>query len=313
MLNNFITFLLKMWRDQRGELAEDIDADDSDDSADTSDDDGAEDQDEDFVLEVDDPEEDDPDAEAEAKTKAAEIAAEKDEDITKKFSDLETRLSERDSHVTDLNKAIHGLRKELKETKAEKMESGETVFTDAQLINLIEEHKDDPATQLQIMKHVAKQHAKGAQEGAVDQAAISSTKKELDGFLSTTYPDLSTDGSEIRVVVDETKDRLGLSDHPYGDFLGTGAMLLQNIESFTAQAREEGKQEALKEMADGKRKADIKKKLPASPGGGKKKGSDVISSDVLKTAKQMGLSKKATEIYAKIRASAKQDTVTVGD
>ncbi len=311
MFNNFITFLLKMWNDQRGEAGEELE--ELEEDLESGGEKPPEEEEEGFVLEVDDPEEDDPDDEAKAKAKAAEKAAEKDEDITKKFSDLETRLSERDSHVTDLNKAIHGLRKELKETKAEKMESGETVFTDSQLVSLLEEHKDDAPTLLQVVKHVAKQSAKGAEKGAIDQAAMSGTKKELDGFLSTTYPDLSTDGSEIRVVVDQTKDRLGLSDHPYGDFLGTGAMLLQNIESFTAQAREEGKQEALKEVADGKRKEDIKKKLPASPGGGKKKGSDVISSDVLKTAKQMGLNKAQTKIYAQMRANKNQKTVTVGD
>ncbi len=311
MFNNFLTFLLRMWRDQRGEVGEEID--DPEGAEEPGGEDPPEEEEEDFVLEVGDPEEDDPDAEAKAKTKAAEKAAEKDGDITKKFSDLETRLSERDSHVTDLNKAIHGLRKELKETKTAKLDSEETVFTDSQLVNLLEEHKDDAPTLLQVVKHVAKQSAKGAEKGAVDQAAISGTKKELDGFLSTTYPDLSTEGSEIRVVVDQTKDRLGLSDHPYGDFLGTGAMLLQNIESFTAQAREEGKQDALKEMADGKRKEDIKKNLPASPGSGKKGASSVISADVLKTAKQMGLNKSQTKIYAQMRSKSKQTTVTVGD
>ena len=309
MFKHFLTFLLGVWRDQRGEAGEEID--DPGSAEEPGEEEPAEKEDEDFVLEVDDPEEDDPD-DAETKAKAAEKAA-ADEDITKKFSDLETRLSERDSHVTDLNKAIHGLRKELKEAKAEKVESGETVFTDAQLVSLLEEHKDDPATQLQIMKHVARQHSQDAQKGAVDQAAISSTKKELDGFLSNTYPDLSTEGSEIRVVVDQTKDMLGLSDHPYGDFLGTGAMLLQNIEQFTAQAREEGKQEALKELADSKRKKDVKANLPASSGSGKQKGSGVISPDVLKTAKQMGLNKAQTKIYAQMRSRTKQTTVTVGD
>ena len=84
-----------------------------------------------------------------------EETAEDNAEITKEIETLKAELAKRDEQIKESNRNFYGLRKKLKGMEV-KSDDKEEQFTDAQLKDMIEEHRDDPNVMLQIMKQVSK-------------------------------------------------------------------------------------------------------------------------------------------------------------
>ncbi len=240
----------------------------------------------------------------------------KDTELSKRVADLETSLKEsttnakaKDDHINDLNRGISSIRRELKAAKTENADK-DVEFSDAQLLSMLEEHKDDPAVQLQIMKQIGSQAAKGSKTDAVNEVEVAGNKREMDAILLKTYPDMNKEGSEMRADVDSVKAKLGITDHPYGNFFATGAMILQNFDGIIAAAKEAGKTEALKAKGEENRKKGIKSSALSSTGG-KKTTQTELSQKVKNNIKEIGLNPRAAKIYAKMVAVGSKQSITM--
>lgn len=223
------------------------------------------------------------------------------EDVTKEYESLKTNYESLSKHKGDLDKALHGLRQEIKTLKTGKTEAdGEDAeFTDSQLLGLMETHKDDPATMLQIMRHEAKQAAKNQGKAVVDDLQTGNLKKQTDDFLLQQYPNFYSDDSEIRPVINSAKEKFGLDDHPLGDFFAAGSVALQSLPQIMQAQYERGKKEALGGKAEETRKENIGKKTPADSGKRSSKSTS-LKGQALETAQQMGLSPSQQKLYAKM-------------
>jgi len=254
------------------------------------------DEDEDHVFTVDDKVEPD---------------EKKDEpDFETKYTELETQFTTQSEKFKTLEENLEKLTKEnnrmayqlRKGIKAEPKEDDKVEFTDAQLQGLLETHKDDPAAMLQIMKLVSQQESKKGKDEAIDAVNVSNNKKEMDTYLETMYPDIKDEASPFRQDVDKTKTWLGMSDHPYGDFLATSVMVFNELENIISTARDEGKELALKGSAESERKKTIKSNA-LNPVTGKKGKSAALPTTVEDTIKQMNMDKKQAAIYRKLMAN----------
>lgn len=187
----------------------------------------------------------------------------------------------------NLQKALHDKRFERKQEKAK----DETpVLTDDQLVAILEEHKDDPRVLLNAIKYQAEQIAKGVKKSVMDESEIKAKQKDIDGFLKTRYPDLDKEDSEMRDAVDNTKETLGLSDNPFGDYLATGVQVLNNLEGIVKHWYEEGKKAAGSEQMDTARKKQIKdgQLTPGGKSPGKSGDDGGLTPSQLETAKKLG-------------------------
>ena len=100
-----------------------------------------------------------------------------------------------------------------------------------------------------------------------------------------------------------------MEDHPYGDFLSAGTILLHGMENIKETFIEIGKKEALKEKAEDSRKKNIKSSSLSAITSNKKTLS-AVPSKLEQVANQMNLSPSARKHYFKMMAS-KKPTVDV--
>jgi hypothetical protein len=142
----------------------------------------------------------------------------------------------------------------------------EIELTDVQLEQLLEAHDADPKMRVQIIKQIAKQASKGAEVKATDAIEIKNMKSAQDQYLSTNWPDLAKDDSELRVNLEKAKTVLRIGDSPFSDFLSMGALMLMRLPEFVKAAEDRGRSEALGQKIEGKRKDKIKDKLPPNLG-----------------------------------------------
>ncbi len=212
----------------------------------------------------------------------------------------------------DLNRALHELRQEKKKEKKE--DDGETVLTDAQLEALMTEYKDDPKTLLNIIKYQAERAAKGAAKKTVDDADTIKKKREAEEYVYKNYPDLTQEDSELRVSVNKAKESLDLTDHPYGELLGTSVTALMALPTLLKNAYDKGR----KDVEDGvkeKTRKDLIKDGDLTPKG--KKGGETgkaLSADQSDVAKRLGLNTPRQQaLLKKFTASKGARTVSVED
>jgi hypothetical protein len=195
----------------------------------------------------------------------------------------------------NLNKALHEARKAKKSTK----EDDDEPLTDEQLLKIIKENEGDAETILRVVKHCAERAAKETSGQVVTDSDIQKKSKEAGGILNKLYPSLSDDSSEMRKAVDETKSYYGIDSHPLGDYFATGIQVLQALPDLILAAEKRGKDGALKEKADGKRKETIKDGFSH-----KKKGSSSssagLSTSQSEAAGQLNLSPSQLKTYQKI-------------
>jgi len=254
-----------------------------------------EEQDEDIDLDLDEDEDEENEEESEE---------EEDDTDYKELSGKQGKtIDELTANIKNLNAGAYKMRKAL-EAKDTKDGDEDSKFTDAQLLGMMNEHKDDPAVMLQIMKHISKESGKKSEENAVDAAEIATTKKQVDSFITKNWPEINEDGSDLRRDVDEAKKMLRIEDHPYSDYLGIAAALVTNLPDMIAAAEERGKSAKIKDKNETNRKQGIKDNKLSSKG--KKKGAEVkLPAQAQATAKQLGLTKSQVKIYKQMLGTDK--------
>uniref|UniRef100_A0A6M3KZB1 Uncharacterized protein n=1 Tax=viral metagenome TaxID=1070528 RepID=A0A6M3KZB1_9ZZZZ len=238
------------------------------------------------------------------------------DDVVKDYESLKTNYESLQKHKGDLDKAIHGLRQEvraLKSTPKKDDSDDDAAFTDSQLIGLLNEHKDDPATLLQIMRHEATQAAKKGEKNTANAIEVSNRVKNAKNFLIQRYPDYYSEGFQGKEMVDTVKKELGIEDTPLGDLYGTGVAVLRDLPNLIRSIKEEAKREALGDKVETTRKNEILTTKPANKSKGLKRESTGLTAQQMETAKLLGMNKKQMQTYALQLANANKRTVTVGE
>ena len=219
--------------------------------------------------------------------------------------------AEKEKAEKDRDRAFYNLRNA---KKAEKKESKEPEFTDAQLLDLIETHREDPAVMLQIMKQVSKQQSGVTAESKIKSQEIKAKKQNIDTFLATNYGRFIDDGTPEYQDVQKAKEFLHLDDHPLSDFLAIASMQLSQLPNIIEQAKKQAVEEALKKNGEASRKKAIKESSTGESKPTKKVvATDDDTSQYLATAKQMGLSKEQTKKYLQMVQNAKKRSIIVNE
>ena len=227
-------------------------------------------------------------------------------DLEAKLLKQEETLKEQDEKLKESNRNFYGLRKKLKGLEP-KDDDKEEQFTDVQLKDMLEEHRDDPQVMLQIMKQVSKQASKSDAEAYTEAAEVSQRKKELDTHVLSTWPDIHNEGSQTHQDIEHAKEFLHVTDHPLGDFIGGAGMVYLQLDQMLEDARKDEREKILKTTTEEKRKESIKGNSLET--GKKKGGSKGLSAEYRSTAKQLNLSKSASKIYAEILKKGKQPAI----
>lgn len=317
MISYFISFLLRMLKDQRGEAGEDLDVEDPD-KDDESGDDKSGDDDDDVILDLGDDDAGDDDAEDDKSGDDDSKDKPDADDLSSKLEKLETDITDRtkkmadlDVAITEANRKLHGIRQEKGAEKKGEPEE-EATFTNAQLVQILEEHKDEPEVMLRIVEQKVKQAVKGVKDETLDATKVEAQAKEMNGILNERYPELKDAGSELRANVDESKAILGMEDHPYGDFLGMAGIVLHQLPNLMKQAHEAGKQEALKGKGEEHRKAAIQSTSLAGSGKGKPGTEATVTKDMADVEKMLNLKTPAQKkLYRQLVAKQKVLSVEV--
>ena len=291
-MQDLLSFILRMLLDQRGEVGDD---DDSDDSKSNDDDP--------VVIDVDDLQDDDDDSDDDDK---GDDDDPDDKGDDSKVKDLEDQLAQQketlaaqDKKLKETNRIFYGLRK--KQDKQDKEDNkGKSKLTTDQLEEMVQEHSDDPKAMVQIMQKIADQSLDDKAEVFAETAEVTARKKELESLLVTTWPDVHNEGSEQFADIQNAKEFLHVTDHPLGDYLAAAGIEAFRLQDRLEAAKQEGRELALKENTEKKRKEDIKKNSLET--GTKKVSIKELSSDHQATAKQLGLtkSKSGMKIYAQL-------------
>jgi len=309
-MNRFLSWVIQLLRDQRGEAGADP-ADDPSDKDDKVDQDniGDEDLDIDDELFIDlDEKEDEEDAEA--KKVADEVKAKASDQETKNLRSEVEALKEKEK---EWKRDMFQARKEREGKAGLETDKDAKPLTDAQLTKLLGDAKNEGDTQveLNVLKYLAQQISKGEVKEAVTAAEMTRKADDFTKLLEGKFPDIANPTSDMRVDVDKTKEELGIADHPYGDIFAVGFRLFQDMDELLEASYEAGKEDRLKGTADEKRKQDIKaKELPSSKRSPYKKTFGLSASQI-ETATQMGLTQDQLPAYTKL-VGKKPRIISVG-
>jgi len=219
-----------------------------------------------------------------------------------KLAGYQTKLDESQKEINRLGYALRTASKK-PETKDN---SG---FSDAQLLEIYNEHKDDPQVAFQVLKELAKNVGKDVETNAEKKAEIVQQKKQVEGYLDRTWPTWKEEGSEVHKHIQKTKSELFLDDHPLGDFLAMASMEFRRIPMIIKQVHEYAKKEALENKAEKGRKDKIHNGKPDGTTSKPSKSKAVsLSQTEEETAKKLGLDPKK---YAKFIKGARGGSVMV--
>ena len=186
----------------------------------------------------------------------------------------------------DLSRLAYEKRQEKKVEKAE-----DAQLSDADLAKIIEEHKDDPAVLLNTFKYVADQRAKKTKNEAIDEVDTKRKAEYISGVLHKYYGEsVDDESSDLRQAINKAKSYAGFEDHPLGDGIGAGLVVLDQLPVLLKNAYERGKAEATNGTVEKKRvssiengKTFVKGKLDSSVTAKSK-----LSESELETAQRMG-------------------------
>ena len=304
MWKQFKTLTLNLLNSERGEVGEDVSEDPGEQVI--SLDEGEETVDSDEADNEEVPQ--DPDEEVQTDEVEVEEPIDEKSELQKELDRLK---AEKEKLQKDRDRAFYNLRKAKAENKPDKKDS-EVEFSDTQLLQLIEEHRDDPAVMLQLMKQVSKQQGKAQAVDAVKAAEIKQVKSQMDNFLVENFPAYVQDETVESQELTKAKALLSIDDHPFSDFLSVAGMMLMRLPAIQKEAFENGKAEALKKNGEDTRKRNIRE---SNLGPGKPKTKAAVVSDTEKiakaNAKQMGMTESQYKRYLQLLKGAKQRVVTV--
>lgn len=244
----------------------------------------------DLDVEFHEEEKKEPEEEVKEEVKKPEKKEAKPPEPSPKEKDWEDRLTRLERDKKDLQKALHEARQERKAKK-----EPEAVLTDAELMKIVEEHKDDPKVMFNAVAYKMQQAMKTGKAEAVNEIEIKGKQNELNSILRTRIKDFENEASEPRVIIGKAKTDFNLDEHPFGDFLAAAAAVYIDLPNIAKGWMEEGKKQALNGKADENRKEGIKKSQPS--GGGPKIPAGKVESDLtpqqMETARKLGKDKDA--------------------
>jgi hypothetical protein len=207
---------------------------------------------------------------------------------TQKEKEYEERLSRLERDKSDLKKALHESRQEKKKAKESEPQA---VLTDAELMKIVEEHKDDPKVMFNAVAYKMQQAMKTGKAEAVNEVEIKGKQGQLNAILKERIKEFDDESSEPRNLISRAKTDFNLDEHPFGDFLAASAAVYMDLPNIAKGWIEEGKKQALNGKADESRKEGIKKGQLS--GGGPKipagKSKDELTPSELETARRMNL------------------------
>jgi len=223
----------------------------------------------------------------------AEVPEEKEEEP--KEDPLETLKAENEKTrkaLEDAQKEINRLGYKLRKPEEKKETKEETpTFSKGQLLQLWNEHKDDPAILMQIVEEMQKTAGKGIEEAAEKKIDITNKRTEMDKFLSTAFPDVIKEDTGEHRAVQGAVDFLHLEGHPFARFLAVGAMQLQRLPKIIEDIKEQTRKELLGKTAEEKRKEGIKNASPTPGGKTEKPKAATLTPSQMESAKRLGFDK----------------------
>lgn len=291
---------------ERGEVGEgdaDADADGEGDPDGESDGDGGEDDREvllegiQFPGEDDDEDGDDDTGEGDDKAGKADKGKPTVED---RIKDLETKHKNASDHIQELKVALHQARQENKTLKSGQKEKGGEDFslTDEQVVKILEEHGNDYDTVVKVINYQAAKAAHKARASAVDDVETKQMKGNLEAFLAREWPDVLQEDSKIAPDIETTIDKFRLAENPFNRYLASAAMLMANWPTILAAKEKEIRKSVLEGKAEDARKKIVRGAKLADKGSERAVGK--LAPNIAARARQMGLSPRASKIYAKL-------------
>lgn len=226
--------------------------------------------------------------------KTAISSAEPDKAVEKVESQEAVKIRELESKMSQLTRALH---LERQKKQKEKEQTQEDVIPPDKLKAIIKEHGDDPETLFNVFDYMSRQAAKQVGKDTIDAQKMSQMKQANDAFVSTRWPALNEPDSDLRIKVDETKNELGLGNHPMADYLATSALVAVHMDDLKTQWYEAGRQAALSGKAEQNRKQDVKDKTLSKsvPASDKKMVVNDFQAEAV--IKQLNLTPSAAKIY----------------
>lgn len=235
--------------------------------------------------------------EPEEKAEEKEPEEKETEPEEKKPDEVEALKKELEANKKEIARLGYALRTGKKEEK----KADEPAFTDAQLLAIMKEHKDDPTVMLQVFKEVANQKGKEIELSAEKAVDIKTKTGEFEKFLSTAFPNVMNEATPEFETVEKAVDWLHLEGHPFGKYLAVATMQFRALPDLIKKVQDDTRKEVLSKKADDTRKDKIKSNLP--PGSGEKSTvkAPTLSPTQMETAKKLfGNDKKAISRYAKM-------------
>jgi len=208
-----------------------------------------------------------------------------DPDVVKLRGDLEQLRKDKN----DLKKALHEARQEKKKPKEE-----DVVLSDAEIAQIIKEHKDDPAVLTNAIKYMVQQQVKGVKKDAVNEVEVTQRKQQFDSVLRERYKDYDDEDSPIRKSTEKAKDIMMIKDHPFADTLGTAVTVFANLPNISKYWFEEGKKAATDEKINAAREKQIQDGKVTPPGSKSTVSistKDGLTESQMETAKKFGFDK----------------------
>jgi hypothetical protein len=248
-----------------------------------------------------------PDTEPAAKEPEAKPDTEPDK-TEPKDDPLKAIESKYETRMADLQKEINRLGYALRKAeKAPEKKEDEPKFSRAQLLSIMQEHREDPAVMMQVFEELAKDAAKGAEISATKAADIAGKKTQMDAWLRK-IDGIDDEASPVGQTVNKIIGDLYLDDHPFAKFLAASVNVNMNFDKLVAARVEEVKKELLGEKAEDVRKANIKTTAPTSPGKpSQSKEAVTLTASQLETARNLfGDDKKAIAKYARMLTRSKK-------
>lgn len=214
-------------------------------------------------------------------------------EITEAEKEYMTKIKQLEKEKKGLNTALHQARQHKKTAKKET----EEVLTPDQIKTLLKEHAGDEEVLYNIVQYMSEQTNKEQ----IDATELNMVKTQHDAYVVEHWPDMADETSELSQKVDATMTRLRVENHPMNKYIAISALITEELPNIRKAAYEQG----LAAGKKGGKKTPVTKKnktnvlTPAGIKSTKTKKSN-LSDNLVKTAKQMGLSKAQQKIYARL-------------
>jgi hypothetical protein len=263
--------------------------------------------DEDVVYTADEAEPEEQEETQEEQEEPGEPEAEQPEEAPDPLAEFKASLEDQKKENERLQKEVNRLGYALRTASKTEKKSDEPQFTEAQLLQILKQHQDEPEVALQVMKEIAKQSAKGIEASTEKKAEIQQTRGQIETYIGSVFPDWKSEESPIRAGIEKAKSMYHLEDHPLGDELALGMIEFQRIPAIIKAEVERVQKDALGKSAEQKRKQSIAAGKPTPSTGKKGAGESPLSTTELETAKKLGIN---PQKYAKFLKGARTGSIT---